>query len=62
MGVASAKWFRPVKQRMRGNPGETLLLDLFSNCEWAWQTQRILQAGFFTNAQESVSQRFSQAF
>ena len=43
----SAWWLRLVKQRMRGNSGETLLLNLSSNCEWAWQTQ-LLKACFFT--------------
>ncbi len=32
---------------MRGNSGETLLLNLSSNCEWAWQTQ-LQKACFFT--------------
>lgn len=40
---------------MRGNPGEFLLLDLFSNCEWARQTPK---ACFFT-VLEAVSQLFS---
>ena len=30
----------PVKQRMRGYPGEASLLDLFSNCEWARSNAR----------------------
>ena len=41
---------------MRGNSGKASLLDLFSNCEWAWRPK----ACFFT-VLESVSKQFSSA-
>lgn len=43
---------------MRGNPGEASLLDLFSNCEWAWLTH--FKACFFIDARGRLA-LFSKA-
>jgi len=51
-----SKWLRPVKQRMRGACWEAFLLDLFSNCEWAWQHPKRHASSLVL---ESVSPRFS---